>query len=172
MTTPEFEHRIVADKIRRAARPPHESVELSAADSRKLATNYRDNKTHYRAVAQECLGRGDHRQAAEKSWGAFAQAVKSASADRGYRLTSHAAVIRVAYSLTELVRQWDPAAADRLRHGLSAAEVLHQHFYEAHLQVEFVRSLAAEVEDAVQLLDRLFAPTAPASSNGLGKTAP
>ena len=81
---------------------------------------------------------------------ALRQADASSLRDR-YR-----AVIRVAHALTEMVGPSDPARAARLRHGLTAARSLHQHFYEGDLPPDLVRSLVAEVMDAVDLLDSAF----------------
>ncbi len=156
MTIVDFDSGQVAEKIRRAAGNTVAGHALRQADASSLRDRYRENGAHYRAVAAECLERGDHLQAAEKSWGVFAQAVKEAGAAHRYRLRTHEAVIRVAHALTEMVGPSDPARAARLRHGLTAARSLHQHFYEGDLPPDLVRSLVAEVMDAVDLLDTAF----------------
>ena len=91
------------------------------------------NLAHYRDHVQKNLDEGDFVQAAEKSWGAYAQAIKAVAANHGLRVTHHASIIGAADRIALLVRSSDTVAGDTLRHGLSTARSLHQHFYENDL---------------------------------------
>ena len=156
MTTPVFTLQQTSDAIRRGARvatsgdspPPQETAHKSAA--------YRDNQSHYQSLAQKCLGEGDYRQAAEKSWGAYARAIKVTSADYGLLVTTHSDVLGVAQQLTALTVGADAAAATRLSNGFHLARSLHQHFYENDLEDEEVVRVVEEVLAVIDLLQTLF----------------
>ena len=156
MTTPVFTSQQTSDAIRRGARvatsgdspPPQETAHKSAA--------YRDNQSHYQSLAQKCLSEGDYRQAAEKSWGAYAQTIKVTSANYGLLVTTHTDVVGVAQQLTALTASADADVAARLRHGFHAARSLHQHFYENDLEDAEVEQSVEEVMEAIGLLQMLF----------------
>ncbi len=152
----EFDPERVSERIRRAAGGKRGSAALSADDAGELFDRYRESEAHFRAGAQECLARNDDLQAAEKTWGAFAQAIKAASAVRGRRLDARFAVIRVAHALAEILRDEDPAAADRIKLGLAAAGLMHQHLCERHLDRDLIRSLSADVDAALDVIETRF----------------
>ena len=129
---------------------PRRAAQRSAAHRRILA--------HCRQHARNSLSEGDYLQAAEKSWGAYAQSIKAIGADHQLRISHHAGIIGVAGRLASLVRASDPVAGNVLRHGLATARSLHQHFYEDDLPDDEVIEAAADVETAVALLQRLFPP--------------
>ncbi len=156
MSRSEVERKRVAERIRSAAGNTRQSAALSPQDAGERFARHRDGEAHFRAAAEECLARDDDLQAAEKSWGAFAQAVKAASALHGRELKAHFAVVRVAHALAEIIAETDPTAADRVRHGLAAANTLHQHFYEQHLSRDLVCALAADVAAALDVIENRF----------------
>ena len=60
------------------ARPAQaERPGVDAGDAAELAETYRDGLNQYREHSLRYLAAGDYRQAAEKSWGAYAQSVNS-----------------------------------------------------------------------------------------------
>ena len=129
---------------------PRRAAQRSAAHRRILS--------HCQQHAQKSLNEGDYLQAAEKSWGAYAQTVKAIGADHQLRIAHHAAIIGVASRLALLVKASDPVAGNVLRYGLATARSLHQHFYENDLPDDAVIESAADVEVAVALLRQLFPP--------------
>lgn len=153
MTIPPIELSELDSAIRRGARIAIESDPPSARDAVRHLATYRDNLAHYRLAASRCVANGDHRQAAEKSWGAFAQAIKAVSAARGVLVRSHADVLGVALKLAGVMRQADRAAGSALLNGCMTARTLHQHFYENDLSPDEIPSLVRKVMRAVDLLD-------------------
>lgn len=151
----------VSDAIRAGLREGRQPVDLSPAEASHQSTVYRGNLAHYRDHAQASLDEGDYLQAAEKSWGTYAQTIKAIGADHLLRITHHASIIGVAGHLSELAASIDPASGDTLRHGLSAARSLHQHFYENDLPDRMVIGNAADVGLAIDLLQELFPADAP-----------
>ena len=117
---------------------------------------YRSNLAHYRELAQKCLADGDYRQAAEKSWGAYAQTIKVIAAARGMNVANHRSLLRVAQELNTLVGSSDPAIADWLDRSFHTARSLHQHFYENDLPDESVIRAVGVVLDAIDLLQSLL----------------
>ena len=112
--------------------------------------------SHYRQHARQSLADGDYLQAAEKSWGAYAQTVKTIGADHRLRIAHHAGIAAVASRLAALVRASDPVAGSALRYGLATARSLRQHFYENDLPDDEVIEAAADVATAIDLMQRLF----------------
>ncbi len=141
----------------RAALQARSDLELSPPDAAELAETYRDNLRDYRRHSLEYLETGDYRQAAEKSWGAFAQSVKAVAADYGVRLSHHGHIIRVGNRLATLARQDSQDAGEVLLKGLNSARSLHQHFYENDLEAEGVTLSANDVMTAIDLMQQRFA---------------
>jgi hypothetical protein len=142
----------------RAALPNRPDVELSSADAAELAANYRNNLAHYQEHVQKSLAEGDYRQAVEKSWGAYAQAIKTIGAEHGLHVSSHTAILRVSGRLTALVSRQDAATAATLTNGLLAASAMHTHFYENQLPGSAVVAGSATVATAIGMLGSLFPP--------------
>ncbi len=155
MTIPTLELPQLDAAIRRGARIAMQSEPASARDAERQKAIYLDNLTHYRLVASDCVASGDHRQAAEKSWGAFAQAIKAAAAAHGVVITTHVDVLGVAMALANLVRSTDPGTGQRLESLVYTARSLHQHFYENDLPSGAVPRAAANVLEAADQIGKL-----------------
>ena len=101
---------------------------------------------------------------AEKSWGAFAESTKAIAADYGMKISFHGTIISVASRLATLAAQDAPDAGEALRHGLSSARSLHQHFYENDLEPEDVIFSAERVAAAIGLMQHRFSAGADGGS--------
>ena len=110
----------VAAAIRASFRVPSDS-EVAQGDAPALARTYRGMMDEYRQHGRQYLADGDYRQAAEKSWGAFAESVKSIAADYGMKISFHGTIIGVASRLATLANRDDPNAGAILRAGLHSA---------------------------------------------------
>ena len=142
--------------IRHGMRGDRRRYEFGPGDAEQKNVTYGSNLAHYRSVAQKCLDEGDYLQAAEKSWGAYAQTIKATCAALGIRVSTHANILSVAQSLTMLAGNADPVTGDRLLTALHTARSLHQHFYEDELADAVVERAVGEVMDAIDLLQTLF----------------
>lgn len=151
----------VAAAIRAAFRVPSDS-EIAPGDAPALARTYRSIMDEYRQHGRQYLAAGDYRQAAEKSWGAFAESVKSIAADYGMKISFHGTIISVAGSLATLAARDDSDAGITLNQGLGLARSLHQHFYENDLPPEQVAFSSERVNAAIDLMQQRFA----AGANG------
>lgn len=160
--SPNLSPQQVSDAIRAGLREGRQPVDLSATEGPQQAGVYRGNLAHYRGHVQKSLDEGDYPQAAEKSWGAYAQTIKAVAADHGLRVTHHASIIGAADQIALLVGSVDSAAGYVLRHGLSTARSLHQHWYENDLSDVTVTADTYEVMAAIDLLQELFPSEAPA----------
>ena len=129
---------------------------MSVGRAAERAATHRNILARYREHAQQSRDAGDYLQAAEKSWGAYAQTVKAIVSDHRWRATDHGSIIGVASELAALAGHSDPEAGDILRHGLSTARSLHQHFYEEDLPDGMVIASADDVAIAIDLLQELF----------------
>ncbi len=145
----------VAAAIRESFRVPSDS-EVAPGDASDLAKTYRNIMDDYRQHGQQYLTDGDYRQAAEKSWGAFAESVKSIAADYGMKISFHGTIVGVAGRLATLAAQDDPEAGELLRQGLGLARSLHQHFYEDDLDPDDVRFSSERVAAAIDLMQQRF----------------
>lgn len=154
-TPPPFAMRQVADAIR-AGLNGRADTEASPGELEELSATYRGNLDHYREHVQKSLAEGDYLQAAEKSWGAYAQAIKIIGADHGLHIASHRSILRVADRLTALVGQQDEAATQTLIAGLGLAHSLHTHFYENDLPDTTVTASVDRVFSTIDLLQELF----------------
>lgn len=110
-------------------------------------TNYRSAATQLLQQARIELAQGDTRQAAEKGWGAAAQAVKAAVDTRGWEHRTHAALFR---AVSRLAGETGNVELDRL---FGAANSLHGNFYEDWLTANQVGLLVDDVERFVGMLD-------------------
>ena len=153
---PTFTTQQIDGAIRAGLRGYPQNLSLSTAEAQEKNAVYRDNLAHYRSVAQHCLTGHDYRQAAEKSWGAYAQAVKAAGAAHGMHVNTHRNVLRVAEELTALTATVNVVDAAKLRIGYLSARALHQHFYENDVGDAEVEQGVADVMDAIDLLQALF----------------
>ena len=156
MTTPVFTAQQVEGAIRYGMRGDRMRYEIGPVEAVQKSAAYGSNRAHYRSVAQKCLNEGDYLQAAEKTWGAYAQTIKSASAGYGIRVSTHSNLLSVAQSLIDLALGVDANTGEQLRRALHTARSLHQHFYENDLLDAEVERSVTEVMDAVDLLQTLF----------------
>ena len=117
---------------------------------------YLGNLDHYRQHVPKSLADGDYRQAAEKSWGAYAQAIKIIGADHGLHINSHTAILRVSGRIIALVGPQNAPSAAALTNGLLVARAMHTHFYENDLPESAVIAGADTVANAINLLQDLF----------------
>ena len=156
----------VAATIRAAFRVPSDS-EIAPGDAPTLARTYRGMMEEYRQHSLQYLAEGDYRQAAEKSWGAFAESVKSIAADYGMKISFHGTIIGVAGGLADLAARDDAVAGSVIDTGLHSARSLHQHFYENDLPAAQVQSSSRRVAAAIDLMQQRFA----AGANGHGPAA-
>ncbi len=129
---------------------------MSVGRAAERAATHRSILTRYREHARQSLDSGDYLQAAEKSWGAYAQTIKAIVSDHRWRATHHGSIIGVAAELASLAGHSDPEAGDVLRGGLAFARSLHQHFYEEDLPDGMVIASADNVAIAIDLLQELF----------------
>ena len=155
MTTT-FTPQQVDDAIRAGLRGSRRGFALSPGDAADKGDAYQGNLAHYRELAQKCLADGDYRQAAEKSWGAYAQTIKVIAAAHGMNVETHRSLLRVASELNALAGSADPAIADWLDHSFHTARSLHQHFYENDLPDASVIKAVRNVLDAIDLLQTLI----------------
>ena len=154
--TATFTPQQVDDAIRAGLRGSRRDFALSPGDAADKGDAYRGNLAHYRDLAQKCLADGDYRQAAEKSWGAYAQTIKVIAAAHGMNVETHRSLLRVAQELNALAGSADPAIADWLDHSFHTARSLHQHFYENDLPDASVIKAVRNVLDAIDLLQTLI----------------
>ena len=101
------------------------------------------------ARAQAYLADGDLLQASEKGWGAAAQMVKAVAEARGWDHSGHRQLYLAIRRLVEETGQGE------LRDHFSAANTLHQNFYDGLLEGEDVGSNLEAVERLVELLGPL-----------------
>ena len=146
----------IKDAIRYGMRGDRMRYEIESTEAAQKGVTYESNLDHYRNLAQKCLNEGDYRQAAEKSWGAYAQTIKLTSAGYGIGVSTHSNLISVAQQLNALARAADVATGNILRQGFQSARSLHQHFYEDDLDAEEVERSVQEVMATVDLLQALF----------------
>ena len=154
---PNFTEQQVAAAIRAGLREGRRQVNLSPTEAEDKAATYRSNLAHYRQRVQTSLDAGDYLQAAEKSWGSYAQTLKAIGADHQLSITHHASIIGVAGRLADLAGQSDPQNGVALTDGLHIARSLHTHFYENDLPDTTVVTATSRVGEAIDLMQELFA---------------
>ena len=146
----------IEDAIRQGMRGDRQRYELESTEAIQKNATDGGNLAHYRSVAAKSLGEGDYLQAAEKTWGSYAQTIKGISAAHGIGVSTHSNLLSVAQSLNALAVGIDTSTGSRLRQAFHSARSLHQHFYENDLFDEEVERSVAEVMDAIDLLRSLF----------------
>ncbi len=154
---PAFTPQQVTDAIVSGLRRGSRNADLPPADAARQAALYRHNLARCQQHVRKSLAEGDYLQAAEKSWGAYAQTIKAISADRRFTVSHHGAVIGVAARLALLAGASDPASGRALSGALAYARSLHQHFYENDLPDETVIASSDAVATAIDLMHELFA---------------
>ena len=142
----------------RAAYFPRWDTSLTREDAANQAATYRSSEVHYRGHVQRSLVDNDYLQVAEKSWGAFTQAVKAICADHQILLSSHVGIMRVADELSKLIAQTAPEDGARVSDASVMAHSLHLHFYEDELPDDRVIQSADAVSEAIDLLRQWFPP--------------
>jgi hypothetical protein len=105
---------------------------------------------HYLENAYASLELGEVEKAGEFLWGSMAQAVKAVAAFKGVELRSHRDVGDYVRVLSRNMR--DPA----LREAFTAANSLHQNFYESGLTREIVLDHGERIRPAIGRLLRLI----------------
>ena len=113
---------------------------------------YQDAAYHLLAQAESELAAGDTRQAAEKGWGAAAQAVKAASEQRGWTHDSHRLLHRAVARLVE------ETADEQIQNLFAIAALLHINFYEDWLDDPSVRRALVAIGEFVDLIAGLRLP--------------
>ena len=156
--SPTFQRPQVAAAIRSGIGAGRQNARLSPRRASQRSAAHRRILAHCQQHAQKSLNEGDYLQAAEKSWGAYAQTVKAIGADHQLRIAHHAAIIGVAGELASLVSASDAVAGYALSAGLAFARSLHQHFYEDDLSNQMVIASSNAVTDVVALIQQLFPP--------------
>ena len=148
-----------ADRVSAAIRaglPSRPDVVLTDLEAAELVDTYRESLAHYREHVQKSQAEGDFRQVAEKSWGAYTQAIKAIAADHRWRVRSHANILRVSERLTSLALNANPEIGAVLDVGANSAHSLHIHFCENDLPDETVSRRAESTAGAIDLLQELF----------------
>ena len=161
-TPPQFTASQITAAIRSGIGNSRTNARLSTRRAAERSAAHRSILVRYRQHARHSFDDGDYRQAAEKSWDAYAQTVKAIGADHRLRIAHHAGIVAVASRLASLVRESDATAGSALRYGLAMARSLHQHFYENDLPDDEVIEAAADVAIAIDLMQRLFPAEPPA----------
>ena len=156
MTTPSTTAQQVDAAIRTGLRGNRRNFSLTPSEAADKGAAYQGNLAHYQGVVEICLADGDYRQAAEKSWGAYAQTIKVIAAAHGMNVANHRSLLRVANELNTLAGSADPAIANRLRMGYHMAQTLHEHFYEGNMPDAEVIRAAGDVRYAIGLLQTLL----------------
>ena len=110
------------------------------------ATQYAVRGRKFLAQAGEELARDDLEQASEKGWGAAAQMMKAAAAERGWRHGQHRQLYEIARRLAEEVEDRE------IYSSFSTASDLHANFYEGYLHREDVE---LHLEEVVWLVERV-----------------
>lgn len=162
-TPPSFSPQQVTDAIVAGLREGRQPARMSAGRAAERAATHRNILTRYREHAQQSLDAGDYLQAAEKSWGAYAQTVKAIGADRRFRVADHTSIVGVGSELASLVSLSDAVRGYVLAVGLAFAQSLHQHFYENNLSDRMVVTSSDAVGTSIDLLQELF-PAEPTAS--------
>ena len=156
MTIPTFAPQQVEGAVLHGMRGDRRRYELESNEAIQKNATYGGNLAHYRNVARKCLSEGDYLQAAEKSWGAYAQTVKGISAAHGIGVSTHSNLVSVAQALNALAADADAVMGTQLRQAFHSARSLHQHFYENDLFNDEVERSVSEVMAAIDLMQSLF----------------
>ncbi len=101
--------------------------------------------------AQEQLELGDVIQASEKGWGAAARAVKAVAERQGWQHGSHRDLFAVVDRITRTTGR------PEVRELFSAANSLHQNFYEGWLSDEYVSGNIDSVKKLLDILEPMAA---------------
>ena len=101
--------------------------------------------------AQEQFDLGDSIQASEKGWGAAARAVKAVAERQAWRHGSHRDLFASVDRITTMTGR------SEVRDLFSAANSLHQNFYEGWLSDEYILSNINSVKRLLDILDLMAA---------------
>lgn len=113
----------------------------------EAAVRYRDQGRWYLTQAKEEFAREDLMQASEKAWGAAAQLVKAAAADRGWTHGHHRTLYQVVQRLVE---------ETGVRLEFAVAGELHANFYEGFLAPSVVEDYLQDVTRFVERVDGIL----------------
>ena len=112
---------------------------------------YREQSRIFLAQAyEEFFAKGDLPQASEKGWGAAAQMVKAVAQQRGWRHSTHRALLG---AVTALRRE---TGDSELSVQFSAASSLHMNFYEIEYPPDYIEDLLQQVEQFVNKAEGLL----------------
>lgn len=117
----------------------------------EAATQYAARGRKFLAQASEELERDDLEQASEKGWGAAAQMMKAAAAERGWRHGQHRLLFEVARRLAE------EAENEQIYDSFAIANSLHANFYEGFLRAEDVALHLRRVDELVERVESVLA---------------
>ena len=113
---------------------------------------YQDAAQHLLQQAETELAAGDARQAAEKAWGAAAQAVKAVCESRGWRHRNYKSLRR---AVTRLQEETGNSQIDLL---YRSAYLMHVNFYEDSEDEQWVRNGLTHARELVEMLQSLSLP--------------
>ena len=113
-------------------------------------TTYREQSRVFLEQAYRELREGDLYQASEKGWGAAAQIVKAAAAERGWEHERQRELIR---SVTKLRVETNDQEISRL---FWAANALHTNFYEGAMDQSDVEDALERVSQFVDKVEALL----------------
>ena len=121
-------------------------------DAMTTRTDYHvETASEFLARAHAYLADDDLLQASEKGWGAAARMVKAVAKARGWDHNGHGQLHRAIRRLVEETGQGE------LRDYFSAANMLHQNFYDGFLEAQDVSAYLERVGRLVELLRPLAA---------------
>ena len=128
------------------------------ADPIRTPQKYAALARDFRNSAWQHLENDDLPQASNKAWGLVAETVKDISAQHGYIIHTHRAIMEVITELAQLVDTYgDPATAHWITDIFQTARDLHTNFYENELTEYIVFGGLMKCEELSELLHTRFA---------------
>lgn len=121
----------------------------------EAASQYAARGRKFLSQASEELARDDLEQASEKGWGAAAQMMKAAAAERGWRHGRHRILFEVARRLAE------EAQDDQIYDYFIVANSLHANFYESFLLPEDVSRHLERIDQLVERVESVLTNGSP-----------
>ena len=127
------------------------------ADAIRTPQKYAALVQNFRNSAWKHLDENDLPQASNKAWGLVAETVKDISAQHGYIIHSHRAIMEVVVQLARLAGNAGDADIARLiRTVFATAGKLHVNFYENELHEDIVLESLMQCEELSELLYSRF----------------
>ena len=129
-----------------------------AADATRTHQTYAALAKNFRDSAWEHLEKDDLPQASNKAWGLVAETVKDISAQHGYIIHSHRAILEVVTELALVAANaGDTDIANWISGVFLIASRLHGNFYENELRDNVVLGGLIQCEELSELLHTRFA---------------